>query len=97
MIAFLTNDLNISIIISLVTKKMSTKGSFLSQFKEKSQLLVDAVENRLDLEYDHPSLYSALKLYYTEREIYFYNDKDRDYDVVMENLEYDLLNTGFIL
>tara|TARA_B100001057_G_C22455970_1_gene796917 strand:- start:107 stop:400 length:294 start_codon:yes stop_codon:yes gene_type:complete len=97
MIAFLTNDLNISIIISLVTEKMSTKGSFLSKFKEKTQLLVDAVENRLDLEYDHPSLYSALKSYYTEQEIYFYNDKDRDYDVVMENLEYDLLNTGFIL
>ena len=73
---------------------MSTKGSFLSKFKEKTQLLVDAVENRLDLEYDHPSLYSALKSYYTEQEIYFYNDKDRDYDVVMENLEYDLLNTG---
>ena len=52
MIAFLTSDLNISIIDSLVTKKMSTKGSFLSKFKEKSQLLVDAVENRLDLEYD---------------------------------------------
>ena len=50
MIAFLTSDLNISIIDSLVTKKMSTKGSFLSKFKEKSQLLVDAVENRLDLE-----------------------------------------------
>ena len=75
---------------------MSTKGSFLSKFKEKSQLLVDAVERRVDLEYDHPSLYSSLKSFYVQQEIYFYDDKDKDYDVIMENLEYDLLNTGFI-
>ena len=85
-----------SIIMSLVQKTMSKKGSFLSRFKNKSQLLVSAVENKIDLEYDHPTLYDSLKSFYQAQNIYFYNDKDRDYDVIMENLEYDLLNTGFI-
>ncbi len=85
-----------SIIMSLVQKTMSKKGSFLSRFKNKSQLLVSAVENKIDLEYDHPTLYDSLKSFYQAQDIYFYNDKDRDYDVIMENLEYDLLNTGFI-
>lgn len=85
-----------SIIMSLVQKTMSKKGSFLSRFKNKSQLLVSAVENKIDLEYDHPSLYDSLKSFYQSQDIYFYNDRDRDYDVIMENLEYDLLNTGFI-
>ena len=85
-----------SIIMSLVQKTMSKKGSFLSRFKNKSQLLVSAVENKVDLEYDHPSLYDSLKSFYQSQDIYFYNDRDRDYDVIMENLEYDLLNTGFI-
>ena len=80
--------------MSLVQKTMSKKGSFLSRFKNKSQLLVSAVENKIDLEYDHPSLYDSLKSFYQSQDIYFYND--RDYDVIMENLEYDLLNTGFI-
>ena len=82
--------------MSLVQKTMSKKGSFLSRFKNKSQLLVSAVENKVDLEYDHPSLYDSLKSFYQSQDIYFYNDRDRDYDVNMENLEYDLLNTGFI-
>ena len=85
-----------SIIMSLVQKTMSKKGSFLSRFKNKSQLLVSAVENKIDLEYDHPSLYDSLKSFYQSQNIYFYNDRDRDYDVIMENLEYDLLNTGFM-
>ena len=75
---------------------MSKKGYFLSRFKNKSQLLVSAVENKIDLEYDHPSLDDSLKSFYQSQDIYFYNDRDRDYDVIMENLEYDLLNTGFI-
>ena len=82
--------------MSLVQKTMSKKGSFLSRFKNKSQLLVSAIENKIDLEYDHPTLYYSLKSFYQAQNIYFYNDKDRDYDVIMENLEYDLLNTGFI-
>tara|TARA_B100001057_G_scaffold466677_1_gene524045 strand:- start:757 stop:1008 length:252 start_codon:yes stop_codon:yes gene_type:complete len=82
--------------MSLVQKTMSKKGSFLLRFKNKSQLLVSAVENKIDLEYDHPSLYDSLKSFYQSQNIYFYNDRDRDYDVIMENLEYDLLNTGFM-
>ena len=85
-----------SIIMSLVQKSMSNKGSFLSRFKNKSQVLVSAIENKIDLEYDHPSLYNSLRSYYQTQEIYFYNDRDKDYDIIMENLEYDLLNTGFI-
>ena len=82
--------------MSLVQKTMSKKGSFLSRFKNKSQLLVSAIENKIDLEYDHPNLYDSLRSFYQSQDIYFYNDRERDYDVIMENLEYDLLNTGFI-
>ena len=58
-----------SIIMSLVQKTMSKKGSFLSRFKNKSQLLVSAVENKIDLEYDDPSLYDSLKSFYQSQNI----------------------------
>ena len=79
--------------MSLVQKTMSKKGSFLSRFKNKSQLLVSAVENKVDLEYDHPSLYDSLKSFYQSQDIYFYNDRDRDYDVIMANSKFSIITS----
>ena len=37
-----------------------TRGVFLSKFKRDSKTLVDAVEEKIDLEYDHPDLYQKV-------------------------------------
>lgn len=75
--------------------KMS-RGVFLSKFKNYTKILVDAVEDRTDLEYDHPSLYENLITHYKDQEVYFYDDRDKNYNVVIDKLEYDLLNSGMM-
>jgi hypothetical protein len=94
MITSLTTEVNEQYNYVVSSKNNVEEGIF--SFEIQKQLLVSAVENKIDLEYDHPSLYDSLKSFYQSQDIYFYNDKDKDYDVIMENLEYDLLNTGFI-
>ncbi len=72
-----------------------SRGQFLAKFKNVTHHLVDAVQDKVDLEYDHPSLYDELISHYKqEAEFDFYGDKDKDYNVVIDKLEYDLMNTG---
>ncbi len=71
-----------------------TRGQFLSRFKNSTQKLIESVENEVDLEYDYPDLYKEVYDYYKERHVYLYDDKDRDYNIIMEELEYDLMNAG---
>ena len=71
-----------------------TRGQFLSRFKNSTQKLIESVENEVDLEYDYPDLYKEVYDYYKERNVYLYDDKDRDYNIIMEELEYDLMNAG---
>tara|TARA_Y100001963_G_C6694506_1_gene406326 strand:- start:31 stop:258 length:228 start_codon:yes stop_codon:yes gene_type:complete len=73
-----------------------SRGSFLSRFKNNADELLQAVENKIDLEYDHPDLYKSVYDYYKGRDVYFYHDKDKDYNVILDELEYDLLDSGFI-
>tara|TARA_B100000925_G_scaffold288333_1_gene269125 strand:+ start:2395 stop:2661 length:267 start_codon:yes stop_codon:yes gene_type:complete len=80
---------------NLVTIPAMSRGQFLAKFKNVTHHLVDAVEDKVDLEYDHPSLYDELISHYKqEAEFDFYGDKDKDYNVVLDKLEYDLMNTG---
>jgi|TARA_B100000902_G_scaffold267703_1_gene253730 hypothetical protein len=71
-----------------------SRGLFLSKFKNYTQILVAAVEEKTDLEFDHPSLYENLITHYKDQEVYFYEDQEKNYDVVIDKLEYDLLNSG---
>ena len=74
-----------------------TRGQFLSRFKNSTQKLIESVENEVDLEYDYPDLYKEVYDYYKERNVYLYDDKDRDYNIIMEELEYDLMNAGVMV
>ena len=67
-----------------------TRGVFLSKFKLDSKTLVDAVEEKIDLEYDHPDLYQKVYQFYKDQDVYFYDDKDKDYNIILESLEYDV-------
>tara|TARA_B100001175_G_C19447130_1_gene609341 strand:- start:1135 stop:1359 length:225 start_codon:yes stop_codon:yes gene_type:complete len=73
-----------------------TRSSFLSLFKHHTNVLVLAIEDKLDLEYDHPELFKKLYNYYKEGNTYFYNDRNRDYNILIEELEIDLLKSGVI-
>tara|TARA_B100001113_G_scaffold214896_1_gene176254 strand:+ start:637 stop:861 length:225 start_codon:yes stop_codon:yes gene_type:complete len=70
-----------------------TRGSFYSQFKTEFRPLISAVEGRIDLDIEYPDLYRKVVSYYTERDVYFHED-DRDYNTIMDQLEYDLLASG---
>tara|TARA_B100001113_G_C21107706_1_gene621686 strand:+ start:1459 stop:1686 length:228 start_codon:yes stop_codon:yes gene_type:complete len=73
-----------------------TRGVFLSKFKLDSKTLVDAVEEKIDLEYDHPDLYQKVYQFYKDQDVYFYDDKDKDYNIILESLEYDLLDSELL-
>ena len=73
-----------------------TRGVFLSKFKLDSKTLVDAVEEKIDLEYDHPDLYQKVYQFYKDQDVYFYDDKDKDNNNILESLEYDLLDSELL-
>lgn len=77
-------------------QKTMTRGAFLSKFKNYTTQLLLAVEDKIDLEYDYPELYKRVYNHYKEGDIYFYGDKDKDYNIVIEELEYDLMNAEVI-
>ncbi len=83
-------------IITTYSKKTMTRGVFLSKFKLDSKTLVDAVEEKIDLEYDHPDLYQKVYQFYKDQDVYFYDDKDKDYNIILESLEYDLLDSELL-
>jgi len=73
-----------------------TRGQFLSRFKNSTKQLIKAVEDKIDLEYDYPDLYKEIYNYYKGRDVYFYDDKDKDYNIIIEELEYDLMDSGIV-
>jgi len=74
-----------------------SRGPFYSKFKNNTRELIAAVEGKSDLEYDNPELYKQLYSYYKGRNVYFYEDTDKDYNIVLEELEYDLMNAGVLV
>jgi len=71
-----------------------TRGQFLAQFKNNTTELIAAVEGSSDLEYDHPQLYKKIYEFYKEKQIYLYDDAKRDYNIIMDEIEYDLMSVG---
>lgn len=71
-----------------------TRGSFLHEFKNDTRKLISAVEGSSDLEYDFPELYRKIYEYYKGRNVYLYNQKEKDYNIILDELEYDLMNAG---
>ncbi len=74
-----------------------SRGPFYSKFKNNTRELIAAVEGKSDLEYDNPELYEKIYSYYKGRNIYLYDEKDKDYNIIIDELEYDLLNAGVMV
>jgi|TARA_B100000035_G_scaffold260611_1_gene231528 hypothetical protein len=73
------------------------KSPFFSKFKTDISLLSAAVEGSVFLDEEHPKLYDKVFKYYKSRNVYFYNDQERDYNLVLDNLEYDLMDNGVLV
>tara|TARA_Y100001963_G_scaffold122486_1_gene171787 strand:+ start:1236 stop:1463 length:228 start_codon:yes stop_codon:yes gene_type:complete len=74
-----------------------SRGPFYSKFKSNTRELISAVEGKADLEYDYPELYKQIYSYYKGRDVYLYDDKDKDYNIILDELEYDLMNAGVMV
>tara|TARA_B100001113_G_scaffold352986_1_gene355908 strand:- start:44 stop:271 length:228 start_codon:yes stop_codon:yes gene_type:complete len=74
-----------------------SRGPFYSKFKNNTKELLLAVEGKIDLDYDNPELYKQIYSYYKGRNIYLYDEKDKDYNIIIDELEYDLLNAGVMV
>ena len=74
-----------------------SRGPFYSKFKNNTKELLLAVEGKIDLDYDNPELYKQIYSYYKGRDVYLYQEKDRDYNIILEELEYDLMNAGVMV
>tara|TARA_B100000902_G_C27297089_1_gene910628 strand:- start:2082 stop:2309 length:228 start_codon:yes stop_codon:yes gene_type:complete len=72
------------------------KSPFFSKFKTELNTLTAAVEGKIYLDEDHPNLYEKVFKYYKSRNVYFYGDADKDYNLVLDNLEYDLMDSGVL-
>ena len=64
-----------------------SRGPFYSKFKLNTRELIS----------DYPELYKQIYSYYKGRDIYLYDDKDKDYNIILDELEYDLLNAGVMV
>jgi len=72
---------------------MSNK-QFLNKFKSHINKLTGALDGRVSLDQDYPKLYQKLIRYYEDRGIQLYNDPEDDYNVILDQLEYDLIQSG---
>lgn len=72
---------------------MSNK-QFLNKFKSHINKLTEALDGRVSLDQDYPKLYQKLIRYYEDRGIQLYNDPEDDYNVILDQLEYDLIQSG---
>jgi len=72
------------------------KSPFFSKFKTEISVLTAAVEGSVYLDEEHPKLYDKVFKYYKSRNVYFYDDAEKDYSLVLDNLEYDLMDSGVL-
>jgi hypothetical protein len=72
------------------------KSPFFSKFKTELNTLTAAVEGKLYLDEDNPKLYEKVFEYYRSRNVYFYGESEKDYNLVLDNLEYDLMDNGVL-
>jgi hypothetical protein len=74
-----------------------SRSPFFSKFKTDITKLTDAVEGKVYIDEQYPKLYEKLLKYYKSRGIYFYEDLEKDYNVILDNIEYDLMDSGVLV
>ena len=78
-------------------QQQMSRSPFFSKFKTDIKKLTAAVEGTVYLDEEYPKLYEKLYKYYKSRNIYFYDDAEKDYNVILDNVEYDLMDAGVLV
>ena len=78
---------------SKIAKAMS-RSKFHSKFKSDLKKLTAAVEGTIALDEDYPKLYQKLIRFYEDQGIQLYDDPEDDYNVIMDSVESDLIESG---
>ena len=74
-----------------------SRSPFFSKFKTDITKLTDAVEGKVYIDEQYTKLYEKLLKYYKSRGVYFYEDLEKDYNVILDNIEYDLMDSGVLV
>ena len=82
-----------STIVVKLQKAMS-RSKFHSKFKNDLKKLTSAVEGNIALDSDNPKLYQKLIRFYEDQGVQLYNDPEDDYNVILDQVEADLIESG---
>ena len=61
-----------------------------TKFRKSIGIFQDAVNRTIELDYSQPKLYKKVRKYYQEQGVVFTGDSVEDYQILLENIEYDL-------
>jgi len=77
-----------------VQLRQMSRSKFHSKFKSDLKKLTAAIEGSVVLDEDYPKLYQKLIRFYEDRGIQLYDDPEDDYNVILDHLEADLIESG---
>ena len=70
--------------------------SLVQKFKKNLDTLAQTADRTLELDYTNPKLYKKILRYYMDHGIEFYDDPYDTYELVVELLTEDLIETGVL-
>jgi hypothetical protein len=71
-----------------------SRSKFHSKFKSDLKKLTSAVEGAIALDKEYPKLYQKLIRFYEDQGVQLYDDPEDDYNVILDNVESDLIESG---
>jgi len=74
-----------------------SRSPFYSKFRSSLNILKEAVEGSVDLDHQHPKVYKKLCRYYKDIGVQFYHDPYDDYELILNCLEQDLIDSGVLV
>jgi len=77
-----------------VRLRQMSRSKFHSKFKSDLKKLTAAIEGSVVLDEDYPKLYQKLIRFYEDQGIQLYDDPEDDYNVILDQVEADLIESG---
>ncbi len=77
--------------VQLLPNPFVTIGKRMEQFSSYINILWDAVDRRINLDIEYPSIFNRVMRFYESRKTSFYGDVDENYDILLTKLEKDLV------
>jgi hypothetical protein len=71
-----------------------SRSKFHSKFKSDLKKLTAAIEGSVALDEDYPKLYQKLIRFYEDQGIQMYDDPEDDYNIILDQVELDLIESG---